>query len=324
MALGRRAARSAAAAATAAAIGISASACMTVDGARARVAPLDEREAAKVLAEFDARNNEVYAKRDPELNKTIEAGSFGAIDQGALKILQFSDPQRARPTPPVTHNNPQFWIPRPVGWPKWFAVQNTPSYAQNRTMLLVFVKSGPDAPWMASWGPSAKPGEPLPEPYRDGTGHVEQVALDAPGLAVQPDRAALEFTGYLADGKSTLFAPGTQTSEARKTREGAVQDGFVRQFADMPTTQYRPLAIRLRDGGALVLFAVTHSMKLTMQPPNTLGELDPSQGAFVTGKPTRSVTEQRLAEYAVAVPPVGGGQVRVVATASGVVGADGE
>lgn len=311
-------------AALAAAIGIVATGCVTVDGATARVPGLDEHEAARVLAQFDTQNNEVYAKRDSALNKTIESGSFGAIDQGALQILRFGDPKNTRPSAPVTHDNAQFWIPRTAGWPKWFAVRNSPSYAKDRTMLLVFVKSGPNAPWMASWGPSARPGEALPEPKRDAQGYVEQVSLDEAGLAVAPGKAPETLTGYLTDGKSTLFAPGPQTSEARKTRETPVQDGFVRQFADQTRPQYTPLAMRTNDGGALVFFALMHTSKLTLQPPKTFGDLDPSQAAFLTRKPTKSVTENRLAEYAVLVPRAGAGQIRVVATASGVVSADGE
>lgn len=307
-------------------LGAGAVGCVTVDGENARVAPLDQREAARVLADFDARNNEVYAKRDTALNSVIETGSVGAIDQASLRVMQFSDPERKREIPAFTHEKPTYWIPRTIGWPKWFAVHNTPSYANARPMLLVFGKDGPDAPWRATWGPTLRAGASFPEPYRDEDGYVEQLPLDAPGLAALPRDTAAALTGFLTDGRSSaeLFAPGPHTSEARKLREEPVQNGYVRQFVDSPAAQYAPLAIRTADGGALVLFAVTHSMKLTVQPPNTLGEVEPAQQAFLAAKPKRSVTEHKLAAYAAVVPRTGAGKVQVVATMSGVVGAEGE
>lgn len=308
------------------ALGATAAGCVTVDGENARVAPLDRREAARVLADFDARNNEVYAKRDTALNAAIETGPVGAIDQGSLRVMEFSDPERKREIPSFTHDKPTYWIPRTVGWPKWFAVHNTPSYANARPMLLVFTKQGPDAAWQAAWGPVLRPGATFPEPYRDEDGYVEALPSDAPGLAILPRDTAGALTGYLTDGSSSaqLFAPGPHTSEARQLREQPVQNGFVRQFVDTPAAHFEPLAIRTREGGALVLFAVTHSMKLTVQPPNTLGDVEPTQQAFLAAKPTRSVTEHKLAAYAAVVPPAGKGQVEVVATMAGVVGADGE
>lgn len=300
--------------------------CVTVDGENARVAPLDDDEAARVLADFDARNNDVYATRDLDLNARIETGTIGAIDQASLKVLRFSDPRMERRIPVFTHEQPVYWIPRTVGWPKWFAVHNTPSYANARAMLLVFTKQAPDAPWQAAWGPTLRPGETFPEPQRDAKGHVREVPADAAGLAVAPRDAAGALTGFLTDGRSSaeLFAAGPVTTDQRRLREEPVQNGYVRQFVDAPAGRFAPLAIRMQDGGALVLFAVTHSMKLTIQPPNVLGDVPPTQQAFLAEKPKRSVTEHTLAAYAAVVPPAGAGQVRLVASMSGVVGAEGE
>ncbi|MCF2533101.1 hypothetical protein [Yinghuangia soli] len=319
-------ARQFATAATALALAAAATGCMTVDGEKARVPGLSKSEAAQVLVDFDARNNQVWATRDAELNALNETGSFGAIDTAALRIKNFTDPRQTKPSVPFTHDKPQFWIPRPVGWPKWFAVQNTPSYTNARTMLLVFTKENPDAPWKAAWGPSLRPGESFPEPHRDAKGYVTAVPLDEAGLVAAPKDTAGVLTGYLADGKASadLLTPSAITQELRKPREEPVQDGFVRQFVDAPATQFPPLAIRTKDGGALVLLTATHSMKLTVQPPNTLGEVEAHQQAFLSRKPERSVTEHRLAEYAVVVPKAGQGRIKVVASASGVIGADGE
>lgn len=300
--------------------------CVTVDGEHTRVAPLDSREAARVLAEFDARNNEVYTKRDAALNARIETGPVGAIDQASLRIMQFTDPEHTRVIPEFTHDQPEFWIPRTIGWPKWFAVHNTPSYPNARPMLLVFTKQDPDAPWQAAWGPTLRPGETFPEPHRDAKGYVVEVPADTPGLVVTPKDTAGALTAYLTDGQAWagLFADGSSTTEQRKLREEPVQNGFVRQFIDTPAAHFPPLAIRTKDGGALVLFAVAHSMKLTVQPPNVLGAIEPEQQAFMAEVPKKSVTEHRLTGYAAVVPPVGKGQVRLVATMSGLIGAEGE
>jgi hypothetical protein len=302
---------------------LTATGCVTVDGKHARIPGVDGREAAQVLADFDTKNNEVYAKRDVQLNARIESGSFGAIDQASLRILRFTDPRQAKAIPQFTHGQPQFWIPRPMGWPKWFAVLNTPTYANSRPMLLVFTKATPDAPWLASWGPTLKGADPFPEPYKDTDGYVESIPLDEAGYTMAPKDVPAAFTGYLSDGKSALFEPGPSTSDLRKVREDPVQPGFIRQLADAPAPQYPSLAIRMKDGSAMVLFAATQSTKITVQPPTPL-EFDASLQTFLTAKPKQSITEHRLAEYAAVVPRAGKGDVRVIASTSGVIGADGD
>ncbi|MDI2128599.1 hypothetical protein [Yinghuangia seranimata] len=299
--------------------------CVTVDGKHAKVAPLGKAEAARVLADFDARNNEAFGKRDANVNAAIETGSFGAIDQAALHIADFTDPRRTRQYQPFTHAQPEFWIPATVGWPKWFAARNTPSYPKAHNQLLVFTKAGPDAPWMAAWGATlASETDTFPEPMRDGKGHVEALPLDAGGYSVGPKDLAGTFTKYLADGKTSadLITANTIVTKLRQTREEPVQDGFIRQVVDSPAQQYPPLAIRLKDGSALVLFAVTHSTKVTV--PGTLGDLDGNVQAFLAKKPKQTYTKHELASYAAVVPPTGKGQVQVIGVMSGVIGADGD
>lgn len=298
--------------------------CVTVSGSTTPVEGLDARAAEAVLRDYDMRNNQARAGRDLALNTSVETGSLGVLDQASLRILSFTDPSGDRGKTPVQRGKPDFMIPRVVGWPKWFAVQATSSIANEKPQLLVFVKTSPDAGWQAAWGPVMK--GPLPELARDADGYVEQVDANAPGLVAAPADVAPALSDYLADGKANaaLFAPDDDTKELRRQRSDPIGTGFVRQTVDSVAEQFPPLALRTKDGGAIVLFALQHSIKLTVQPPRRLGDVDASTLSFLSRKPTKALTEHRLSEYVVTVPKAGDGQIRVVGRMYGLVGADGE
>ena len=298
--------------------------CVTVNGSTTPVEGLDRRAAEAVLRDYDTRNNQSRANRDLALNTTLETGSLGVLDQASLRILAFTDPKGNRGRTPVQRGEPDFMIPRLVGWPKWFAVQTTSSIANGKPQLLVFVRAAPDAAWQAAWGPVMK--GPLPELARDADGYVEQVDAKAPGLAAAPADVAPALADYLKDGRANadLFAPDADTKELRSLRSDPIGTGFVRQTVDSVAAQFPPLALRTKDGGAVVLFALQHSVKLTVQPPRRLGDVEASTLTFLSRKPTKSLTEHRLSQYAVAVPKAGAGQIRVLGRMYGLVGADGE
>ncbi|WP_406281714.1 hypothetical protein [Embleya sp. NBC_00896] len=297
--------------------------CVTVNGSTTPVEGLDKREAQAVLRDYDVQNGQAYANRDLALNARAESGSLGVLDQAALKILTATDPHGTRGKTPVLHERPDFLIPKVVGWPKWFAVQTTPNYTNAKPQLLVFVKANPDAPWQAAWGPTLQ--SPLPDVARDADGYVEQVSLTEAGLAAAPGELAPALADYLKDGKTRaeLFAPNSYTAQLRKQREDPIGEGFVKQSVDSVAGQFPPLALRAKDGGAIVLFALQHSVKLTVQPPRRLGDVDPSTLSFLPGKPSTALTEHRLSEY-VAIVPKAGAQVQLVGWMYGLVGADGE
>ncbi|MGC0416580.1 hypothetical protein [Embleya sp. AB8] len=302
---------------------LAATGCVSVNGSGTPVEALDKRAAAKVLHDYEVRNNQAYANRDLPLNARVETGSLGALDQAGLRILSFTDPRGDLGKAPISHERPEFLIPKVIGWPKWFAVQSTPNFNNAKPQLLVFLRAGPDAVWQAAWGPTLQ--NPLPELKRDRDGYLAALPPTASGPAVAPGELAPALAEFLKDGRTRaeLFGPDPYTAQLRKQRDDPIGEGFVRQTVDSAAGQFPALALRTKDGGALVLFALQHSIKLTVQPPRRLGDVDASTLAFLSGKPTRSVTEHRLSEY-VAVVPKAGGKVQLVGWMYGLVGADGE
>jgi hypothetical protein len=302
---------------------LTATGCVAVNGSTASVEGVDKREAEAVLRDYDVRNNQAYANRDLALNALTETGPLGVLDQADLKIRAFTDPRGNRGKEPVLHERPEFLIPKIVGWPKWFAVQSTPNRQGAKQQLLMFVKAGPDGVWQAAWGPTLQ--SPLPELARDKDGFVEPVAPDATGLAASPRELAPALADYLKDGKThaELFAPDAYTAQLRKQREDPIGEGFVRQSVDTAAEQFAPLTLRAKDGGAVVLFALQHSMRLTVQPPHRLGDVEPSTLTFLANKPTQALTEHRVSQY-VALVPKAGGRVQLTGWMYGLVGAEGE
>ena len=126
-----------------------------------------------------------------------------------------------------------------------------------------------------------------------------------------------DHTAYLQQGDkgSAIFAPGDDTTTLRQLRSTryAPTPQVVTQFADEAAdpAQYPPVALRLKDGGALVFFTSHHQMKQTVaKPPLTI--TDPDIKALMTGTRNTSITLVRIAEQAVRVPAASATGTKVV------------
>lgn len=289
--------------------------CVTVHGEQALLPAVDRATAETVLDHFTAVNNEANTRLDPSLNAQIETGALGAIDQAGIKARHVNNPAGNPNYQPLRLTDARFLIPEQRGWPKWF-VADTASNRGTARWLLVFTHSSVREPWRASYLLVVEPAQ-LPDFATDATGHVEPVPAGASGLLVPPGQLSAQYTAYLQQGDkgSTVFAPGDETTRLRQLRstQYAPTPQVVTQFADEAAdpAQYPPVALRLKDGGALVFFTSHHQMKQTVaKPPLTI--TDPDIKALMTGTPTTSVTLVRVAEQAVRVPPASATGTKVV------------
>ncbi|WP_031085893.1 hypothetical protein [Streptomyces sp. NRRL WC-3549] len=330
----RRLGRLAAGLATATALSMGASGCVTVHGELKVLPGATEAEAAQALADFTDAYNKADKAYDPALDADRVTGSLGAINQAGLKARHASAPEGNAAHEPLELTDADFVIPKKVGWPRWFLADTDSNRDEDggeldNRWLLVFVRTGPEAPWKAAYLATLSPSK-VPEFRKDADGWAEPVASDRADevLATEPAKLSRTYTGYLEKGAPDVFAPGPTTSGWREAREKTVRAGFSYQYVDQPLDggAFAPLGLMTKDGGALVFFSSKHFERQTaakgLRPTVT-----PDVQALLTGEVKSTLTKERVSSQLVYVPGRGDGEaagkVTVLNRLPGLVAAEG-
>ncbi|MFI7103591.1 hypothetical protein ACIBK8_30105 [Streptomyces sp. NPDC050161] len=284
------------------------SGCMTVHGEREIVPAVSKAEAAKALQHFTDGFNKANRTLDPKVNASYEAGALLSIDEAGIKAAHATRPQGNPNFPGLTLKDAHFTVPKQAGWPKSFladAVSNRKDRGGNYTRwFLVFSRDAVDAPWRAVYL-STLPDNKVPELARDADGYAEAVpAGDGPsGLTVDPDKLSRSYTDYLKTGEGELFASGPDTDLRRRDRAAKSHTVGARiQWVDQPA-DFPPVALRTKDGGALVFFASYYHQQKTVFKGSTMNVSAAVQG--VMAKPVKQaskITLTYLTGQAVKVP----------------------
>ncbi|HET6634128.1 MAG TPA: hypothetical protein VFH77_03775 [Streptomyces sp.] len=295
---------------------------MTVHGETAIVPAIGKAEARKVLETFQAKNNEANKTYSVQVNRTIEAGALGAIDQAGLKARHAVYGGKAKNFAPLSLSDPRFLIPEQAGWPKSFVAdvkaerEGKQSDSEVR-WLLVFQRNAIDDPWKAVYLAVVSPSE-MPQFATESDGHVKDVPLDEgrSGLTIAPGRLSKAYTTYLGKRAGEKFADADATSGLLASRAKEQQQERVRtEYADLPAEppQFTPFALRTKDGGAVVFFASHHQTKRTLPSGYTVEVSNPLVKALMSGTPEHSVTYVRIAQDTVKVPAADqGGQITFI------------
>ncbi|WP_030370468.1 hypothetical protein [Streptomyces rimosus] len=279
---------------------------MTVHGEREMLPAVSKAEAATALKQFTDGFNASNSKLDPKVNPTYETESLLAVDQALTKAGHAVSPQGNPKFPPLTLTSPHFTVPRQAGWPKVF-LADAVSNRNNTRWFLVFTRDAMGAKWKASYL-SALSDNQIPQFKTDPDGYAEVVPADAKdsGLKVAPGELGKAYAAYLNTGKGEVFAPGPATDQWRKLREQqGRQPGSRIQYEDQPS-DYAPVALRTKDGGALVFFSTYYHQQKTVSegariniPPEIKGIMDGP------AKSSNRMTFTTLSEQVVKVPAAG-------------------
>ncbi|MEN2418831.1 hypothetical protein AABB02_12035 [Streptomyces rimosus] len=267
---------------------------------------MSKAEAATALKQFTDGFNASNSKLDPKVNPTYETESLLAVDQALTKAGHAVSPQGNPKFPPLTLTSPHFTVPRQAGWPKVF-LADAVSNRNNTRWFLVFTRDAMGAKWKASYL-SALSDNQIPQFKTDPDGYAEVVPADArdSGLKVAPGELGKAYAAYLNTGKGEVFAPGPATDQWRKLREEqGRQPGSRIQYEDQPS-DYAPVALRTKDGGALVFFSTYYHQQKTVSegariniPPEIKGIMDGP------AKSSNRMTFTTLSEQVVKVPAAG-------------------
>lgn len=290
---------------------------MTVHGELEVVPAATRSEAAQALTDFTAAYNAADKAYDPALDEKQVGGSLGAINQAGLKARQNNHPDGNANHRTLELTDAKYVIPKKAGWPRWFVADADSNRDQDSgkldtRWLLVFVKSGPDAGWRATYLSVVAPSR-LPDFAKDGDGRAEPVPADTAELVLAPEDLGKQYTGYLQKGTPDAFAPGSSTSLWRAARLNTRRAGFSYQYIDQPLDSgaFGPLGLRTEDGGALVFFSSKHFERQTAAK-GLRPTVAPDVQALLTGEVKSTLTKERVSSQLVYVPKKGAGTGKVI------------
>lgn len=300
---------------------------MVVHGEREVLPAATRAEAAKALQQFTDAYNKADKAYDSSLDADFVAGALADIDRARLKAGAANNPDGNPAHTPLKLTDAKFTIPKKAGWPRWFVADAAGNKGGTSRWLLVFTRGGLDEPWQVAYLTLVAQGK-VPEFKEDADGFAEPVPVNSTRLAVAPKDLSKDYTSYLKAGGDG-FAEGVNTDQWRATREkNAKKPGLVTQYIDEPLTSgdYAPLALRTKDGGALVFFTTHHYEKQTAAQGTSVPTPNKDVLALTTGEIKQSLTMQFVSNEVALDPPKGSGdqKVTVLGRIQGLTSAQGE
>lgn len=305
------------------ALSLTASGCVVVHGEREVLPATTRAEAAEALAEFTAAYNEADKAYDSSLDAGHTTGALADIDAARLKAGRANNPRGNPRHTPLELTDAKFTIPAKAGWPRWFVADADGNKGGAARWLLVFTRDALDEPWEAAYLTLVAPDE-IPDFTTDKDGWAEAVPANSTDVVVPPGELSQEYATFLKDG-GDVFADGPHTSAWRAARAKKSQrPGLATQYIDESVTRgdYAPLALRTKDGGALVFFATRHFEKQTAAAGASVPTPNKGVLALTTGEIRQSLTMEFVSSE-VALAPADG-EVRVLGRVQGLTSAKGE
>ncbi|CAM5292098.1 Lipoprotein OS=Streptomyces tendae OX=1932 GN=GUR47_11085 PE=4 SV=1 [Streptomyces tendae] len=309
--------------ASATALSLTASGCVVVHGEREVLPSATRAEAAKALEQFTTAYNAADKAYDASLDADHTTGALAAIDSARLKAGAVNHPDGNPAHAPLELTDAKFTIPKKAGWPRWFVADTKANKGGKARWLLVFTRNGLEETWEAAYLTLVAPGK-VPEFKTDRDGWAEAVPANSTDVSVPPADLSKDYTTYLRDG-GKAFADGVHTSSWRALREKrSIRPGLVTQYIDEPLANgdYAPLALRTKDGGALVFFTSRHFEKQTAARGASVPTPNKDVLALTDGEIKQSLTMEFVSNE-VALDPADG-PVSVLGRVQGLTSGKGE
>ncbi|WP_432564727.1 hypothetical protein [Kineococcus sp. SYSU DK003] len=213
-------------------------------------------------------------------------------------------------------------LPRQDGFPRWFATV-TGAGADQAPSLVVFRSASAREPYTVWATPSLLPGASLPTLAAPAGGVAVVAADEATNLPLTPADLAAHYADMLTAGDSSRyaaeFAPDAYrqgVADATAAERSALEAAGGRFTQERSVLPDGVLAVRTRDGGALVVAGYSWSTTSAGPAGGQAGTLDPALAALAgTGQALEAtVTRQEVVVFSV---PPGQGPVSVVGAESG-------
>ncbi|QFG24045.1 hypothetical protein [Actinomadura sp. WMMB 499] len=269
---------------------------------------LSRAQAEQVLASYTAAADGAGQKLDRRALTAIQSDP-----QLTMDAAMFSKYRALEQRPPkLDFAKSTFLIPRMEGHPRWFVVgAGGGKGAGARPHAMLFTQERAGGPWLLAADPAPGDGA-LGRVKLDDDGFAERVAPDAGGLPVPPAQVPKAHAALMTDGPdasgAAALADGPTTGRAydalQKVTKSLAGQG-VRLASTFAPAEYRVHALRTKDGGALVWYAMKQHEAYSAAKRGSLAV----SGDLVGLAPARSVrTKLRttvLTQYLAVIPPDG-------------------
>ena len=291
-------------------------------------------DAREIVEDLHERSDKANASLDTALQDSIETSPARDIDDAVFKQLKATG--KTSISGPGDLQDVVTYVPRQTEFPSRFLAYVTTSGGDNSTeslskYLWLYEKKSADEPWkIAMYVPLPRNFE-APKVAVDGDGFAEMVSEDDSGeLKVPPSDLPRELADYLSayatGSQSTIFAPGSHTTQTQQRIKSLVdtqsQQG-INFSVEIQPSEFPVQAFKTEDGGALTLFAYNVANRFGAAPGKTLRSTRGSEGLLAPGS-YATIQRNTVSMLAAVVPPAtSDDQVRIVGSAGGTVSFEG-
>jgi len=286
--------------------------------------------AAAALGRYLGANRALAGKWDPGLVAAVETDGRYAVEQAELRMAALSDPANRHKPAPFTVAGASYLVPRLDGYPKWFVVSATETTkgAARLPVLMVFVRKRAVDPWRVSTSVVLDKGQRVPALATDKEGYAVAVRLNDAAPTLPPGAVASAHAGFL--NARLKGAPAGQLKVDESTRNLVQRATNDRKAFTLGRVSHRlapaafpPVALRTRQGGALVLYSERLSSEFVLTAAGARISTGVWHALGVPDPVFHALTLVELLQFATVVPPRGGGAAEPIANSSGLVEASG-
>lgn len=256
---------------------------------------ISKAAAQQVVDHFQAANNAANAARDAQLLGSVETGVPYAQDQGVYKQWKTWTAKKQKTySSPFTYENRQYIIPAAPA--TWFAITATSSDGDKSRGVFVFDKAS-GGPYKMSGAVWLGRKTTLPKIAVDRHGLAESVDPTQQVGALTPNQLRTAYedlweTGGAQEGEK--LASTAETKEAinsyrhYKAHGTGKDDQTGKNIADSWFVAAEPAsstvyALRLANGGVLVVAGTAHTQKTVVKPQYPNGYLHAGEAQIALG-----------------------------------------
>nr|WP_308802001.1 hypothetical protein [Streptomyces polyasparticus] len=273
---------------------------------------LSQAQARAVITHYSKINNAANAQRDRTLLDTVEDGPMYAMSLSDYTEIEGLPKADRKPYKPWSYDtsSAQLYIPCfASGQDRWFAAALSSEKGKAPSRIAVFAEQSKEDRWeLVSVVDLAS--TTLPDIALDQDGYAAAVAATGKKqLAADSNllRAAV-IDNFATGGTNT----GTKVFDPTKASQQQIKvhDKATRKFGKLGTTVFAggtnrfkdAYALKTHDGGALVLFAHTHTQTDAVAHSGLQINPDKRDNAWLHGIPRTSVTYSFVCSDAATVP----------------------
>jgi len=276
-------------------------------------------EVSSLLDSYNAARRRGDDERDPSILRRVETGPLLDIDAGAYFVSARSGSAEA--VQPVQLAGLLTTVgPRFTRYPMWVGAL-VDDVGSGTRRFVVFERRHSAAPWLMTAGPELAGGSGLPAVVKDEGGAADHVpAAGAERLAMSPQEAVDAYARALSDPAAVEqdrfeqddFRSGN--ADFREAQQELQYASFSQRWEAHPVRY----AVRLEDGGALVVGTLTRTDTYRVQPESFIDwEGNAAAKAYLPGRVFRSAQLTFRHQVLMAIPERG--KARLLGQYGGVV-----